>query len=410
MKSTALGTLSLCAALSLAPDLRAVEPTLFIRGDANADGSLSTADILTIQRWLFSGDQPPTCIDAADVNDDGRVNICDAIGVGVYLFQTGACQNIDVPVEYGQAPPSPFPAPGEDPTPDHPEAAYMSCESFTVSPPEATDDLIRLGDVEVAGGGETVEIPVYVTNALPVEAVQLVVKYDPEVVRIGHTEAVTYGGTYYEQFKDKVFTTPWGHGTYHEPATFARSHPEDGFFTASIVPDLLALGTFQVPAGSETLVAKILVEVSPDVPAGTLIHIDPMDGIDGEGYGPFRLRNELTYEGAGRYPTIAPRTQGGVLHIGVDGDISFFVRGDANGDAEINISDPVFILSYLFRGGDEPRCQDAADADDDGAILITDATTILSQIFLGQDTISPPYPNEGPDSRWDFLERCEPRD
>ena len=40
-----------------------------------------------------------------------------------------------------------------------------------------------------------------------------------------------------------------------------------------------------------------------------------------------------------------------------------FLRGDANSDTGIDISDAVFTLTYLFSGGGEPTCKDAADAD-----------------------------------------------
>ena len=54
-----------------------------------------------------------------------------------------------------------------------------------------------------------------------------------------------------------------------------------------------------------------------------------------------------------------------------------FIRGDVNGDGWINISDPIWLLNYLFRGGGEPPCFDAADTNDDGRVGLTDA------IFLG---------------------------
>jgi len=39
----------------------------------------------------------------------------------------------------------------------------------------------------------------------------------------------------------------------------------------------------------------------------------------------------------------------------------------------VDLSDAVFVLAYLFRGGQEPRCLEAADIDDDGEVVITDA-------------------------------------
>ena len=47
-----------------------------------------------------------------------------------------------------------------------------------------------------------------------------------------------------------------------------------------------------------------------------------------------------------------------------------FVRGDANHDKGVDISDAVFNLTYLFSGGEAPPCEDAADVDDEAAMKI----------------------------------------
>ena len=54
----------------------------FRRGDANNDGSVNIADALTVLGFLFSGEPILPCRDAADVNDRSGINIAD----GVYLF------------------------------------------------------------------------------------------------------------------------------------------------------------------------------------------------------------------------------------------------------------------------------------------------------------------------------------
>ena len=70
-----------------------------------------------------------------------------------------------------------------------------------------------------------------------------------------------------------------------------------------------------------------------------------------------------------------------------------FRRGDANGDGEVNISDPVNILLWRFSTGEEPDCLDTADANDDERHDITDAIFLLLYLFQGEQT--PPEP--GPD-------------
>ncbi|MBI4603231.1 MAG: choice-of-anchor D domain-containing protein [Planctomycetes bacterium] len=89
-----------------------------------------------------------------------------------------------------------------------------------------------------------------------------------------------------------------------------------------------------------------------------------------------------------------------------------FRRGDANDSGRIDLSDAVFVLGWLFLGGAEPACRDAADADDSGKIEITDAVFLLGWLFLGGRPPPPPGPVCGPDPGDDALgcaaSRCAP--
>ena len=69
-----------------------------------------------------------------------------------------------------------------------------------------------------------------------------------------------------------------------------------------------------------------------------------------------------------------------------------FVRGDANSDGEINLSDAITILQYLFVAGTAPACEKAADADASGRLDITDPIRILGWLFLGGQPPAPPSP------------------
>jgi len=80
--------------------------TVFLRGDSNDDGTLGLSDAISTLLHLFSAEFPLNCRDAADANDDGRLDISDAVQTISYLF-LGA-----------DAPPDPFPEPGDDPTAD----------------------------------------------------------------------------------------------------------------------------------------------------------------------------------------------------------------------------------------------------------------------------------------------------
>ncbi len=78
-----------------------------------------------------------------------------------------------------------------------------------------------------------------------------------------------------------------------------------------------------------------------------------------------------------------------VAEIGFVEEIGF-LRGDVNGDAGWDISDPIFTLLHFFAGGPAPSCLDSADANDDGVLDITDPIYLLAYLF------SPPAPPPPP--------------
>ena len=77
------------------------------------------ADGIGILARLFLGFPPPSCEDAADTDDNGTIELTDAVALFAFLF-------------LGQsAPPEPYPACGVDPTPD-----ALTCEASRCSAPE----------------------------------------------------------------------------------------------------------------------------------------------------------------------------------------------------------------------------------------------------------------------------------
>ena len=78
---------------------------------------------------------------------------------------------------------------------------------------------------------------------------------------------------------------------------------------------------------------------------------------------------------------------------------AIFLRGDGNDDGTIDLTDGVYILNYLFLGGDSPGCMDAVDADDNGLVQLTDGVFILNFLFLGGAVPPAPYPGCGTDDR-----------
>ena len=86
-----------------------------MRGDCNADSFYNLADPIFLLNALL-GDGELLCLDACDPNDDGSINIADAIYQLLNFF--------------GDSPPpvAPFPACGSDPTNDDLDCAlFPSC-------------------------------------------------------------------------------------------------------------------------------------------------------------------------------------------------------------------------------------------------------------------------------------------
>lgn len=89
-----------------------------------------------------------------------------------------------------------------------------------------------------------------------------------------------------------------------------------------------------------------------------------------------------------------------------DGEIRVapaFLRGDCNHDSLFDVSDPVSLLLYLFRGDATPPCPDSCDANDDGKLNLSDSLLTLNFLFSGGTSPAAPYPETGVDASSDSL-------
>jgi len=58
-------------------------------------------------------------------------------------------------------------------------------------------------------------------------------------------------------------------------------------------------------------------------------------------------------------------------------------RGDVDGDGSVKISDVTALVSYFFRDGEPPACNDEADSDGSGVLNIADLTYLIGYLFRG---------------------------
>jgi len=106
-----------------------------------------------------------------------------------------------------------------------------------------------------------------------------------------------------------------------------------------------------------------------------------------------------------KYWTRPPQIPGDQKGIGggiaVDQSTSF-LRGDANEDSRVDLSDAIYILEALFRGRPLPFCPDTADTNDNGKLDLSDAVHLLQ--YLYQDgTLPEPSSEQGFDPTVDSL-------
>ncbi len=88
-------------------------------------------------------------------------------------------------------------------------------------------------------------------------------------------------------------------------------------------------------------------------------------------------------------------SEGVFLFDGVESPSVPFKRGSCNNDDNFDIADPVFLLSYLYIGGETPTCIEACDVNGDGLLDCADAVYQLRHFFLGTPPPPAPYPDCG---------------
>jgi len=86
------------------------------------------------------------------------------------------------------------------------------------------------------------------------------------------------------------------------------------------------------------------------------------------------------------FPTESPfMTQQGEQDIFISklSSETSYICGDANNDGDVNVSDAVWVVNYVFVGGDPPDPFEAGDANCDGEVNVSDAVWIVNWVFVG---------------------------
>jgi hypothetical protein len=86
--------------------------------------------------------------------------------------------------------------------------------------------------------------------------------------------------------------------------------------------------------------------------------------------------------------------------------LSGFIRGDANLDGKLDLSDAVKILLVLYSGA-TTTCSDSLDVDDSGTLDTTDPIRLLEYLFRGAGAPPAPFPDRGLDPTAGDVLTCE---
>ena len=370
--------LTLCAAFFAIPVSSSSYAAEFIRGDANTDGRVSLADIVSILRHLHLG-RPVRCEDAADVDDSGKVTTTDF----VYLLGTLFFRHAP--------PPAPYPELGRDETGDPigcrtgvvrrddegGEVGEVERRGDPIVEPQACDPfgagadteliIFLFREIHVAPGTSSLRVPIKASVLEDIEGLTLSVRADPPVLDL---VGIDFDGTVLDPRRR---TGAWFHSF--------TDRSGDGFVASTLVFDVIGSGS-RLGLLSEVDVAHLEFAVPEDVEPGTVVDVRFETTPTADGLPP--IDNELVRGGR---VVPGPLFCGFTVHVEEPAEV--FVRGDADRNGRIEFSDATSVLSYLFRGGPEPECPDAADADDNGHVELNDALLVLRYLFRGERSPDP---------------------
>jgi hypothetical protein len=303
----------------------------------------------------------------------------------------------------GRYPAPPFPAQGEDPTPD--DLGCISALPLRLrAEPEADDgqggvfqggegekgqviDFIEFlsRSIKAFPGEKGIRIPILFSNILEMDGFTVSVSADPTKVWFEKIEAapVFPGNLKPEllvQYTDRL---------------------RDGYLSISAFMDYVPpFEGNRVPRGRQSKLANLVFGISPEVQINEKIQIRFEDIPPRADLRPVPM-NEICLGEISYRPALDPKG----IEIMIVPERTLFIRGDANRDSTLNITDMIRILHFLF-GGRTVDCLDSTDVDDSGQIDLSDVISLADFLFGRGSPPASPFPNPGRDPSSDSLGDC----
>jgi hypothetical protein len=206
-----------------------------------------------------------------------------------------------------------------------------------------------------------------------------------------------------------VFLRELGSGTGPEIGAFVIARRSSGYVISST--DLVIsshLKGFSVSGGLDPT-ADLDTSVDYFVPA--LVHDPRADAllvpVRGDGERHLAHGVDVFDAGTGRRLTLETAATGGpptdlellcdALEACAPPETDRFLRADANADGQLDLSDALHSIAYLFSGAPPPSCRAGADSNDDERLDIGDPIYLINHLFGGGLPPAAPFPDCGED-------------
>lgn len=239
---------------------------------------------------------------------------------------------------------------------------------------------ISVEDISADAGDTGVPFTVVADHAVTLEGYTVVLEFDPAVLTVDAISTLgTDAGALGAEFEVPTIDNTAGVVIHAVIIDFLP--PYAGLALPPGSGDTIAAGTFSVDAA-----ASGTTSLAPTDGLGS----PPTDNTfvsGGLSYPPSLVAGTVTI-GSGPPPPSDPP----------------FIRGDANRDGAVDVSDGTTVQNWIAGLAAEPPCLDAADANDDGTVDISDSVYLFDFLFSGGSAPPSPYPLAGSDPTTDPLD------
>jgi hypothetical protein len=161
--------------------------------------------------------------------------------------------------------------------------------------------------------------------------------------------------------------------------SFAKLSDKKGQETEQPVRPEIKQGKDVLPA-SETSTPETMVKQESSAPASFILVTDVIDAFDGQRH---NVGCDLSIFAGG---------QSSAIGSGISTNFKLYAGfvypsvvkcGDANGDGKLSVADVVYLVNYLFKGGQIPKPYEAGEANCDGKVTVSDVVYLVNYLFKG---------------------------